>query len=75
MPSATAHRNLQARGVDSFLGGLMGAVLFPGLGRVGHGGHAVLLCLREGECWVGRRRRLGPAEPGWRTGAGPSSVC
>ena len=46
---------------------------FLGLGRVGHRGHAVLLCLWEGECWVdwqswGRPTPLAPwvgrAEPG-----------
>lgn len=66
---------LAGKGCWFILGGLMGAVFFLGLGCVGHGGHAVLLCLWEGECWVGWRHGLGPAEPGWPTGAGPSSMC
>lgn len=31
-------------------GGLIGTVFFLGFGCVGHWGHAVLLCLWEGEC-------------------------
>lgn len=27
-------------------------MFFPGLGRVGHRHHSVLLCLWEGECWL-----------------------
>lgn len=41
---------LVGKGCWFILGGLTGAVFFLGLGCVGHWGHAVLLCLWEGEC-------------------------